>query len=286
MPGAGTKQQKSEPIPSIRAVQIAPSAVLSDFEEMCVELSASGALIAVRDLAGLRTTVSFGIAPAVGSRLPTDFPFLNQCLETGEFAVCEDAESDPRISPSLAVSLSFLSAVAVPIPAQGSVVGLMEVFSSRPSAIDPIAIARLTEIAKSFAAIMIFDAANGGLPIVGGPMESPIVLPRLIAEELAPATNLATVNPDAPDPDAGSPDHANLHTRGIEAPQKQQLHRTAAATSLLPSDRPIPTRVWLIAAILLVGLSLLLLFLFRSSANQSTSRTNTNENIVGYLVPS
>jgi hypothetical protein len=287
MPGAGTKQQKSESIAPIGAggePQIAPNTVLSDFEQMCVELSPSGALVAVRDLAGLRCTISFGTAPAVGSRLPADFLLLNQCLETGEFALCDDAASDARIPASLATSLNFRSAIAVPIQAQGSVVGLMEVFCAQPCAIHPIAIARLTEIAKSFAALLIFDAADGGQPIVGGPLESPIVLPRLVVDEQpASAPTPDAVNLDAASPDAANVGHATPGPDEIEAPQNQHPRR-AATTSVLPSDRPIPTRVWLIAAVLLLGLSLLLLFLFRSGSSQSTYRANPDQGVCDFLV--
>ena len=288
MPGVGTKQQKSEPLPPIGAacgLGVAPSAVLSDFEQMCVELSASGALIAVREMAGLRCTVSFGSAPTVGSRLPADFPFLNQCVETGEFALCDDAQSDPRIPVSLATSLSLRSAVAVPVQAQGSVVGLMEVFCSEPSAIHPIATARLTEIAKSFAALMIFDAANGGLPVIGGPLESPIVLPRLVAD----SQSAPDASPDraiaAEKPDQVATERAEPHEPGIVPLQKPELRRAAAARPLLPSDRPIPPRVWLIAAALLVGLALLLLLLFRVGSDIFAYQTNTGESASFALPP-
>lgn len=249
MPGAGTKQQTSEPTtPTANPteLQIIPGAVLHEFEQMCVAMSVSGALIAVRDLAGMRCTVSFGNAPAVGSRLPTDSAFTNQCISTGEVVLCEDAESDPRIDPSVAMGLSFSSAVAVPVQVQGSVVGLIEVFCSRPCAIWPTAIAGLKKVAKSFAALMIFDAGNGGPPIIGGLLERPIVLSALIDQH---PTSVA--NPGA---------------ELIEKPEKQ-IHRMVATTSQLPSDKPIPTRVWLIAAALLLGLSLLFLFLFKSGPN-------------------
>ena len=246
MPGTGTKQQQtSEPTTPIATAeeQITPGAVLSDFEQMCVAISVSGAVIAVRDLAGMRCTVSFGNAPAVGSRLPTDSAFTSQCIETGEVALFEDAESDPRIHPSVATTLSFRSAVAVPIQAQGSVVGLIEVFCSRPSAFSPTAIAGLKRVAKSFAALLIFDAANGGQPVVGGSLERPIVLPRLIADQ-----ELTLV---------ASPD--------TDVIEKQTSRRTVTPPTQLPSDKPTPTRVWLIAAALLFVLSLLLLFLFRGA---------------------
>jgi hypothetical protein len=206
-------------------------------------MSASGAVIAIRDLAGMRCTVSFGNAPAVGSRLATDSVFIRQCVETGEVVLCEDAKSDARIDPSMARHLTFRSAVAVPVQVQGAVVGLIEVFCPAPSAISPTAAAGLKEVAKSFAALMIFDAAHGGQPVVGGALERPIVLPTPIAEQ-EPTT---VANPAA---------------KIIAHAEKRAIIRTAPATFQLPSDKPTPTRVWLIAAALLVGLLLFFLLLF------------------------
>ena len=249
MPGAGTKQQISEPAPSNPTAgeqQITPTAVLSSFGQICLAMPASGAIIAVRELAGLQCTVSFGDAPAVSSRLPMDSAFTRQCIEAGEVVVCEDTESDPRIHPSVAKVLSFRSGVAVPIQVQGSVVGLIEVFCSNPSAVDLTAIAGLVDVAKSFAALLIFDAGNGGQPIIGGSLEHPIVLPGLIAvQEL---TSVANPGVDV-----------------IEGSKNSVIYQTVPTTSQLPSDKPTPTRVWLIAAVLLLGLSLLLLYLFKGA---------------------
>jgi hypothetical protein len=250
MPGAGTKRQPSESVNTIATIterQITPGVVLSDFEQICVAMPASGAVIAVRDLAGMLCTVSFRNAPAVGSRLPTDSALTRQCIETGEVVLCEDTESDPRIHPSVATQWEFRSAVVVPIQEQGEVVALIEVFCSRPSAIYPSAIATLKEVAKSFAALMIFDADNGGQPIVGGSLEHPIVLPSLIADEKPPSV----ANP-------------GIEVDGVEEPKNGEISGTVAPISQLLSDRPTPTRVWVIAAAILLGLSLLL-FLFRGA---------------------
>jgi hypothetical protein len=249
MPGAGTKQQTSEPVNPIDTFgeqQITPGRVLSDFEQICVAIPASGAVIAVRDLAGLLCTVSFASALAVGSRLPTDSAFTRQCIETGEVVLCEDAESDPRIHPSVATRWNFRSAVGIPIQARGEVVAVIEVFCSRASSIDPITIGALRAVANSFAAMMIFDADNGGQPIVGGSLEQPVVLPSLTPDEEL------TLVAD-PDPEV------------VEDQSSRELSRTAATPAQLLSDKPTPTRVWVIAAALLLGLSLVLLFLFRGA---------------------
>jgi hypothetical protein len=160
--------------------------------------------------------------------------------------LCEDAESDPRVPPSIATRWSFRSAVAVPIQVQGGVVGLIEVFCSQPSAIHPTTVAGLKGVARSFAALMIFDAGYGGQPIVGGSLECPIVLPSLIADE----EPTLVANPGA---EAG------------EERRSQEISPTVAPTTQLLSDKPTPTRVWVIAAALFLGISLLLLFLLRSA---------------------
>lgn len=245
MPGVGTKQQTSEPVNPIGEQQLTPGRVLSNFEQICVAMPASGAVIAVRDLAGMLCTVSFASALAVGSRLPSDSAFTKQCIETGEVVLCEDAESDSRIHPSVATRWNFRSAVAVPIVTQGEVVAVIEVFCSRPSAIDPTAIAALKAVANSFAAMMIIDADNGGQPIVGGSLEQPVVLPSLAADE--ELTLVADLEPE------------------VEDQVSREPSRKAATPAQLLSDKPTPTRVWVIAAALLLGLSLVLLFLFRGA---------------------
>jgi hypothetical protein len=340
MPGVGTKQKRvSEPTnhsattpvataaaaptpvaPASLAIAAAATAVedprkttdevLSEFAQLCVALPATGALIAVRDLTGLRCNVSFGNAPAVGSRLPTNSALRRECLDTGEIAQCEDAEIDPRIPTRAARFLGFRTAAAVPILAQGSVVGLIEVFCFEPSAISPDAIADLQRIAKSFAALLIFDAAHGGEPVVGGSVDEPIVLPRLVAE---PAPASITPEPVAPVPvprvalvadqprvSVAAPSTTKPAAAKIEKPRsanpnqrpaKQKAEKPklknrgpgtldisqlvpispaapakeAASLAKLPSDRPIPTRVWLIAATLLLALFLALFFLLRGA---------------------
>ncbi len=246
MPGVGTKQQRSEPVnpvDTVREERITPGRVLSDFEQICVAMPASGAIIAVRDLAGMLCTVSFGNALAVGSRLPKDSAFTKQCVETGEVVLCKDTEGDPRIHPSVATRWSFRSAVGIPIQARGEVVAVIELFCSRPSSIDPIAIAALKAVANSFAVMMIFDADNGGQPIVGGSLEQPVVLPGPTADE--ELTLVADPSPEV-----------------IEYQSGRETSRTAAKSAQLLSDKPTPTRVWVIAGALLFVLSLLLLFLF------------------------
>jgi hypothetical protein len=364
MPAAGTKQlQIAEPAtlasPS-SAPTITPASVLSDFEQICVALPVSGALIAVREPAGLHCTVSFGKAPRVGSRIAPDSSLAFECLETGEVAISDDAHIDPRIDSAEAARLGFRSAIAAPIRAQAHVVGLVEVFCSEPSAFSPEAIRQLERFADSFAALMIFDAANGGPPLVGGPLDHPVVLPNLgsdqeslggvelpwhspsrspapksidqpynvaefqepeggpaikavASERREPLTPAATKTPNpagarlvaAPQipalvayaPPTATQASSTQRLTGLQS-RLQELFATVATkmamfwgkvdewtgqpspgagTAQLPSDRPTPARVWLIAGLLLLAISLLFLFLLRgitSSADPSDDSLN------------
>lgn len=128
--------------------------LMTTVEQIRSVMSASGAVIAVRDPEGACCLASAGEAPAVGSRLQPDSVFTRACFESGEVVLCEDTEKDSRIQPAVAKSLCLRSAVAVPIHAQGSVVGVIEVFSSRPSDIYPEDLDALKEFAKLFAPII------------------------------------------------------------------------------------------------------------------------------------
>src|ERR1700736_3509129 len=152
-------------------------------EQIRLAMSASGAVIAVRDPNGACCLASTGEAPAVGSRLQPDSAFTRECFETGEVVLCEDTENDSRILPSVAKSLRLRSAVAVPIKAQGSVVGVIEVFSSRPSDIYPTDVDALKAFANWFAPIIAPRAVPGAQPFLNGPALPSQAGPPSSAEE-------------------------------------------------------------------------------------------------------
>ena len=108
---------------------------------------ADGAAIALRDAWGVVCRASAGEAPDVGSRLHPESSLTRECFESGQVMICEDTEEDSRVR--LAVkSLRLRSAVVVPVQAQGSVLGVVEVLSSRASAFNTAHIAALQRIAR------------------------------------------------------------------------------------------------------------------------------------------
>jgi Tol biopolymer transport system component len=176
MPEARLKRELPEPARPVTTAEeqpISADAVMRTFEQMCVAMSASGALVALRDSEGVRCVVSFGNAPAVGSRLQPDSSFTKECIETGEVVVCEDTGTDQRIQPSVAKSLNLRSAVAVPIQVQGSVVGLIEVFCSQPFSIYASAVAALRRAANLFAGHIVAKPGEAflGVSVLPPPQE-------------------------------------------------------------------------------------------------------------------
>src|SRR5207248_264726 len=107
-------------------------------------------------------TVSFGDAPVLGSRLPASSAFIAQCVEGGEVVLCEDVTSDQRPPAFVPSGFKFRSAITLPILSQNRVAGVIQVFCAQPSAIPPSAVAGLQVVARSFAELMIPDAANDG----------------------------------------------------------------------------------------------------------------------------
>ena len=70
---------------------------MSAFEHFCLAIPASGALIAVRDTAGLHSVGSLGDAPEVGSRLPPDFGMALECLQTGAIVSADFSDDAQRV---------------------------------------------------------------------------------------------------------------------------------------------------------------------------------------------
>ncbi len=145
------------------------SSVLSGVaERIRLAFCADGAAIAFLAPQGLLCEASTGAAPAVGARLASNSRLTKECVEDGRIVLCDDAEHDPRISPFLAKSLKFRSAVAVPIEGWSSIVGVVEVFSSRTYAFDATHVVRLARIARllvPFAAALQHEQTEESAPV-------------------------------------------------------------------------------------------------------------------------
>ena len=130
------------------------SALLQDAVERARSVTgADGAALAVQDADGIEWRASSGNAPAVGSPLKPDSGFTWKCFSSGQPMLCNDAENDHRVGPVAARGLHLSSLAAVPLrfEADGSVLGVIEVFSSRPWAFGASQVEGLVHIAQSVA---------------------------------------------------------------------------------------------------------------------------------------
>jgi WD40 repeat protein len=131
-------------------------------DQVCSLTHADGVAVAVCDEWGVVCRASTGNAPGVGSRLRADSGLTRECLETGHVVICEDTEKDYRVDPSIAKSLRLRSAVVVPLRTRNSVLGVLEVLSSRAFAFDRNHVASLQRIAAAL-----------GPPLASGRSEEP-----------------------------------------------------------------------------------------------------------------
>jgi|SRR5512147_808517 putative methionine-R-sulfoxide reductase with GAF domain len=141
----------------------AGSTVLESFvQQVCSLTHADGAAIALSEAGELICRASIGNAPALGVTVGPESRFTRQCVQTAQLASCRDVEVDPRFQPMPPGGAHFRSAMAVPIVAEGAVVGVVEVFSSKAYAFDGEDAAILQRHAAVMA--LLLDKAEGPVP--------------------------------------------------------------------------------------------------------------------------
>ncbi len=159
------------------------SALLKSVVELVRSMThADGAAIALCDQWGVTCQASIGNAPELGARLRPDSALTRECFENGQVVVCHDTEIDYRVHRPIAQSLKLRSAVVVPLQAQDSILGVVEVLSSRPGAFDAAQVARLRRVAETLSRVLNPSTES---PVISDPPQS---LPRTRAGEPAKAT--------------------------------------------------------------------------------------------------
>ena len=96
--------------------------------------NANGAALAIAEKAEMVCRASAGDAPPVGAMLDVSSGFSGYCARTGFLQRCDDAETDLRVDRESCRLLGIRSIIAVPIRLGETVIGLLEVFSSRAHA--------------------------------------------------------------------------------------------------------------------------------------------------------
>jgi len=123
---------------------------------------ATGAILATwRDHDMVCVTATGSLVPPVGTKLQTLTGFSGSCIRLHRLLRCDDTENDSRIDGEKCRALGIRSMVAVPIEANGVVVGLLEVFSRRAHAFSEIADLDLEFLARS----VLLAGGRGPRPI-------------------------------------------------------------------------------------------------------------------------
>lgn len=109
--------------------------------------SADGAAVALRSGQQIICRASVGAAPPLGSPVPSNSGLAGECLRQRLVVWCRDTDDDPRVNREVCQRLNLRSTVLVPVLRQGSVEGLVEIFSSRPDIFDRGDVLALTRMA-------------------------------------------------------------------------------------------------------------------------------------------
>jgi TonB family protein len=98
---------------------------------------ATGAAIALARDGEMICRATSGNAPELGTAVETASGLSAACLRTGAMQECFDTETDTRVDRDVCRHLHLRSMLLVPIIQDGSVCGILEVFSSQPNNFGP-----------------------------------------------------------------------------------------------------------------------------------------------------
>lgn len=120
-------------------------------DEILLFAGGDGTAIALAGNGELRCRASSGIAPRPGALIDARSGLTGACLSSGTLLRCDDSEQDGRVDRQACRALGVRSIICVPVRAGQEVVGIFEVFSSRPNAFLKVDTARLHALAEEIA---------------------------------------------------------------------------------------------------------------------------------------
>ena len=184
-------------------------------EQACLATGASGAAIVLASEGEMVCRATSGsAAPGLGSRLDTTGGLSGECCRTRRTVWCDDAAADQRADVEASRQLGVRSVVVMPLLRQAELVGVIELFSTRPYAFG-IRDERTLEI--------LADRAVSNLEHATRPLElqTPGPAPELTSPELE----------EPPEPDDAEPDDAEAHRL-----HEQILKELASRVEAPPSE--------------------------------------------------
>jgi TonB family protein len=123
-------------IPAELSGELALDIVLNEIvEQACLATGATGAAIALaRGEEMVCRASSGGNAPELGTRLDVNSGLSGVCMRTRQIQCCDDALSDPSADAAASRQLGVRSVMVLPLLRNQELIGIFEVFSSRPCA--------------------------------------------------------------------------------------------------------------------------------------------------------
>ena len=112
-------------------------------DEILLFSRGDGVAIALAEDGELCCRATSGIAPPLGTRIDARSGLTGACLSAGTLLRCDDSEVDARVDRQVCRVLGIRSMVCVPVRAGQEVVGIFEIFSTRPNAFLNLDVARL-----------------------------------------------------------------------------------------------------------------------------------------------
>src|SRR5581483_3429408 len=118
------------------SANLAVDLVLNEIvQQACLATTATGAAVALIEDGELIVRATTGVnAAELGVRLSLRAGLSGACVQTGNVQVCENTQADPRVDSATCEELRIQSILAVPVTHEYEVLGILEIFSSRPHA--------------------------------------------------------------------------------------------------------------------------------------------------------
>ena len=118
------------------SLDLALEVVLNEIvEQACLATGATGAAIGLERGSEMVCRASGGTtAPELGAQLDSAAGITGECLRTRQVQRCDDAHDDPRADLEASQRLGIRSIMVLPLLRDAAVVGVFEVFSTRPYA--------------------------------------------------------------------------------------------------------------------------------------------------------
>ncbi|HLH09383.1 MAG TPA: N-acetylmuramoyl-L-alanine amidase [Terriglobales bacterium] len=192
--------------------------------------AASGAALALGTEEAMVCVARSGrIAPEMGSSVPLEQGLAAECARTRKSVLCVNATGDPRVNPISSRALGVSSMLYVPLQAQDELIGILGLFSERPSHFASSDLQLLRYIAA-----LVLEQLHKQSPLLQA------ITPRVLVETIkssAPAIVEKEPEP-APRPvDEGSASEIRASIKGSDA---APLKPKATATVSVRAPSPTP----------------------------------------------